>query len=146
MRVEKLINLTGSDEFVEVDGKRVKLPSGPRPVMIDRSDRPEEVLEIAELGAVLAVPQGEPAGVLFMPEPSEGVAFLVSAELVARFPHRDDLFCAEGFEIDLDDEELPSVLVSVSAQLPPVGPEVELIQLDDFDQNSQEAEAGPPAG
>lgn len=90
-----LLNCTHHDIHVLVDGLRLRLPRGPVPAIVDTA-QDAETLEFAldpdrELRTTLVRASGRAHLVLLMPEPAEGVCFLVEPEILLRHPDRHDL-------------------------------------------------------
>lgn len=126
----RLVNCRHKAVFVRVDGERVELPRVPRPVIIDAVDTdpaggPSEVLQVAAGDGVTAlrVSSGQVSGTLGMPDPVDGVLFLVDPEVLLRFPDRNDLVVADTYSATRSlAEGHESCLVSVRRTLAPVEP------------------------
>jgi hypothetical protein len=143
-----LFNCTGRPKYIVVGTMVVKLPTGPKPVLVDMlGDRGELVVRAGLHGdgsATLEVASGEVTSTLSMPPVMPGAMFLVDAEVLLRCPERDDLVTPayyawinpEGLDLsefdesddelgvfrdEQDDDRRISVLSGVSAHLGQVG-------------------------
>lgn len=89
-----LVNCTGRDVKILVDGELQLLPAGPTPSIVEDTTSSREVLVSTGEGlpgASITVGVATPSMTLFMPEPLPGVLYLVRPEVLLRHPHREDL-------------------------------------------------------
>lgn len=142
-----LYNCMGRDIHVDVDGEFVLLPALERPGILDEHDAASSLgVRIGDRRTVLRLEAGRARGTMFLPEPAEGVRYLVPAEVLLRLPHRSDLVTPALYRLqDLDGPggDPPSAgrircLVAVNAALAPVAEGAPNIRMEDLEDQDDE--------
>lgn len=135
MAVE-LVNCKGRPVYVRgADGELVALREAPRPVLIESAGRDGQLQVAAGDGvATLDVAPGDLECTLLLPEPADGVMYLVDSEVLVRCAHRDDFVAAHSYSLErLDGESLRRrVLASVSRRLGPAAADTSNISAADL--------------
>ena len=135
-----LYNCMDRDVYVEVDGEQVVLPRLPCPQIVDQHDdaSPLQVL-VGDRHTTLRLETGHVRATLFLPEPVDGVRYLVPVEVLLRLTHRSDLVTPALYRLvwptdPTSPDDAPSIRLSaVAANLLPAGDETPNIEIDDID-------------
>jgi hypothetical protein len=116
-----LVNVTGRPVFVSVDGKLVRLAEAPVPRAVEMTAKAPASPLVVRVGGHEAVPGDAVleevtleevavvAPLVLAPPVTEGVLWLVTAEVLAQFPHRADFVRPVAYRL-VDDVEVAGLL------------------------------------